>query len=435
MDLSEEQILTLAPDESSKKSGKDLANPAKWVSKAISTRALWGECQGSGSKPYQTQVDLANLAFKCSCPSRKFPCKHGLGLLLLSARQPALFQQTEEPAWVSEWLNKRVEKEEKKAEKKEAAAPVDEATQAKRQQARQQKVSDGIAELLLWIKDQVRTGIHIAPTKPPAWWENMARRMVDAQAPGLAGMIRTLSNTNFFREGWQSEYIDQLLRIYLVIEGHRHLDQLDPGLKDDINSHIGFSVSQEELKETAGTLDTWLVLGKQTTEDQGITVERYPLFGTATRKYALILQFLVRGQGAQLSLTPGLFIRAELVFFPSAVPLRALIKRQVQADAAGEGEGFANWEELMTVTATTASLLPFAGERPFVVRRLTPVRYGQQWWLQDDRQTIMPVKENFRGIWKILALSGGQPLNMALLGREKIFEPIGVWHDNQYKMI
>jgi len=435
LDLSEEQILTLAPDESSKRSGKDLANPAKWVSKASNARALWGECQGSGSKPYQTQVDLTSLAFKCSCPSRKFPCKHGLGLLLLSVRQPALFQPAEEPAWVSEWLNKRVGKEEKKAEKKEAAKPVDEAAQAKRQQARQQKVADGIAELLLWIKDQVRAGIHSAPSKTPAWWESMARRMVDAQAPGLAGMIRTLGNTNFFREGWQSEYIDQLLRIYLVATGYQHLDQLNPSLQDDINSQIGFTVSQEELKETTGTPDTWLVLGKQTTEDQGITVERYPLFGTSTGKYALILQFIVRGQGAQLSLTPGLLIHAELVFFPSTAPLRALIKRQVQTDTTGKETGFANWDELTTATATTASLLPFTGERPFIVQQLTPIRQGQQWWLMDARQTIMPVKENFRNIWKLLSLSGGQPLNMALIGRERTFEPIGVWHDNQYKMI
>ncbi|MGB8191873.1 MAG: SWIM zinc finger family protein, partial [Chitinophagaceae bacterium] len=81
MNLSEEQILALAPDESSKKSGKELSNASKWVSKGANETALWGECKGSGSKPYQTQVDLANIAFKCSCPSRKFPCKHGLGLL------------------------------------------------------------------------------------------------------------------------------------------------------------------------------------------------------------------------------------------------------------------------------------------------------------------------------------------------------------------
>ena len=165
MNLSEDQILALAPDDSSRKSGKDLAAPAKWVSKGANDTALWGECQGSGSKPYQTQVDLSNLAFKCSCPSRKFPCKHGLGLLLLKARQPEGFTETNPPAWVAEWLNRRSEKEEKKAEKKDK--PVDEAAQVKRQHARQQKVADGLEELKLFIKDIIRQGMHSLPEKGP----------------------------------------------------------------------------------------------------------------------------------------------------------------------------------------------------------------------------------------------------------------------------
>ena len=82
MQFTQEQILTLTPEEASKKAGKDISNLAKWVSKGCNEEAIWGECQESGSKPYQTQVDLSALAFKCSCHSRKLTCKHGLGLLL-----------------------------------------------------------------------------------------------------------------------------------------------------------------------------------------------------------------------------------------------------------------------------------------------------------------------------------------------------------------
>ena len=140
LQLSEEQVFALAPDESSKKSGRELANPAKWVSKGVNELALWGECQGSGSKPYQSQVDLVNIAFKCSCPSRKFPCKHGIGLLLLYARNKADFTNKDMPAWVAEWISKRSERQEKQITQKDK--PVDEAAQAKRRQAREQKVSD-----------------------------------------------------------------------------------------------------------------------------------------------------------------------------------------------------------------------------------------------------------------------------------------------------
>jgi len=49
---------------------------------------MWGESQASGSKPYQVSIVLGGPAFKCTCPSRKFPCKHGIGLMLLAHQKP-----------------------------------------------------------------------------------------------------------------------------------------------------------------------------------------------------------------------------------------------------------------------------------------------------------------------------------------------------------
>ena len=84
-----EQILKLAPDAASAKAAQGLLAPKKWTSLGVDETAIWGACQGSGSNPYQTQIDLAEPAFKCSCPSRKFPCKHALALFLLFAEQPS----------------------------------------------------------------------------------------------------------------------------------------------------------------------------------------------------------------------------------------------------------------------------------------------------------------------------------------------------------
>src|SRR5215207_1731222 len=105
--LTSEQILALAPDAASARAGAALATGRKWTRLGGDGRAVWGECQGSGARPYQTRADLADLAAKCSCPSRKFPCKHGLALLLLLTTEPELFAAGEPPAWVSEWLATR----------------------------------------------------------------------------------------------------------------------------------------------------------------------------------------------------------------------------------------------------------------------------------------------------------------------------------------
>ena len=155
MNLTEDQIFSLAPDEASKKSGKDLANLSKWVTKGINDKALWGECQGSGSKPYQTQIDINNIAFKCSCPSRKFPCKHGLGLLLLYARNKNSFSDNNSPQWVTEWISKRAEKSRRRNQNRKRNLLMKLHKQNESRKARQQKVTDGIEELRLWIKDIV----------------------------------------------------------------------------------------------------------------------------------------------------------------------------------------------------------------------------------------------------------------------------------------
>ncbi len=98
----QEQILSLAPDASSAKNGKSLAVRHKWLSLSYNEQAIWGECQGSGKNTYRTQIDITEPAFKCSCPSRKFPCKHGLGLFLIFANTKDNFHNSTPPDWVSQ---------------------------------------------------------------------------------------------------------------------------------------------------------------------------------------------------------------------------------------------------------------------------------------------------------------------------------------------
>src|SRR6185312_10448067 len=113
--------------------------------------AAWGLCQGSGKDPYQTQIDLSAAAFRCSCPSRKFPCKHGLGLFLLLAAQPGAFTETTAPDWVTSWLEARGARAEQTAQRAEAKArgevTVDAEAQAKRTQERERKVAAGLDEV------------------------------------------------------------------------------------------------------------------------------------------------------------------------------------------------------------------------------------------------------------------------------------------------
>jgi hypothetical protein len=278
MILTEEQISALAPDSSSLKSGRELAGPTKWPIRCASDRALWGHCQGSGKLPYQAQVDLQNLAFKCNCPSRKFPCKHGLGLLLLYSRHPDIFAKDAEPTWVSEWLDKRTEKAEKKGEQKDK--PVDAEAQAKRVESRAKKVSGGIEELQFWIKDLVHGGLLNVPERAFDFWQNPAKRMVDAQANGLAAMVKGLGAINYYNDGWKYELSNQLTRIYTLAESFKNIDALPEDEATEIKTLIGFTQSKEELMAQQAVQDEWLVLSRTYTDNVSVMKPWAKIFAT-----------------------------------------------------------------------------------------------------------------------------------------------------------
>ena len=130
--LTAEQILALAPDPASARAGQGLATPRKWAALGCSSAAAWGECQGSAREPYRTQVDLAGPAFRCSCPSRKFPCKHALGLMLAYLDKPDAFKERQPPEELVAKREKQVERAQKKAEEPDKPRKVNVAAQAKK---------------------------------------------------------------------------------------------------------------------------------------------------------------------------------------------------------------------------------------------------------------------------------------------------------------
>ena len=67
-----------------------------------------------------------------------------------------------------------------------AAAPKDPEQAARTAARRRERVTSGLAELDVWLHDQVRTGIAGASADAYRRFDGMAARMVDAQAPGVA---------------------------------------------------------------------------------------------------------------------------------------------------------------------------------------------------------------------------------------------------------
>jgi hypothetical protein len=443
---STEHILALAPDDSSAKNGKGLATLRKWSNLGKTEQALWGECQGSGSKSYQTQIDLVETAFKCSCPSRKFPCKHGLGLFLLFANQPDAFTQNAPPDWVSSWINAREQKREKKVE---SAQIVDPKAQAKRAAQREEKVTAGVEELDRWLRDLLRQGLAAVQTQPYSYWDAPAARMVDAQAPGLARQLREMASIPHSGAGWQERLLERLGRVHLLIQGFQRLETLPLGTQADIRTAIGWtqkeemasesvvhnSVSEATPKELARrrSVDRWLILGQIVEEQDNLRTQRTWLQGQDTRKAALVLNYAYGNQPLDTSLMPGTVIDAELGFFESAYPLRALVKARHAPPAPlleMPGE-----EAIATALSTYANALachPWIEQFPLTLQGTIPQRYNDGWALRDLEGYLLPITPRFEKGWQLLALSGGHPLNVFGEWNGKDFLPLSALAEDKF---
>jgi hypothetical protein len=428
-----DQILALAPDASAAKDGRKLASPARWANLGRDDRSAWGECKGSAKVPYQSQIDLSGPAFKCTCPSRKFPCKHTLALFLLLVDQAPAFARTTPPTWVTDWLAARARAAEKRAQKEAHEAAPDPAAQAKRAVQRQAKVEAGLQELSLWLGDLMRGGLAALQGQAYDSWDGMARRLEDAQAPGLARRVRHLAGIPASGANWPERLLDHLSRLHLLIEGFSRIDSLSPAIRADIRFAIGWTQNQDDLLAGAGLRDRWLVLGQRTEEEDRLMARRTWLWGQERAQPALDLQYIYAGQARETSLVPGICTEAELVFYPGAFPLRAVIKARSGTPTLLDSlPGHASIRIALETVSAALAQNPWLEQFPISLRTAIPIQRNDGWSIYDHSGARLPVAPGFERGWSLLALSGGHPIGVFGEWDGQHLLPLSAWADGRF---
>lgn len=432
-------VLNLAPDAASAKSGHSLAQAKKWQELGYNTQALWGKCQGSGKTPYQTRIALGDeLGFNCSCPSRKFPCKHALGLMLLYVQEAVLFSsEAEAPAWVADWLAKRQQNKAKKATT--TSKPVDSAAQQKRAQQRDAEILAGLDELTLWLEDIMRQGLSSLQGASPQVFADKARRMVDAKAQGIANRVVDLAGYVHSGDNWAETSLARIGELYLLAEGYRRLAQLPEALQTDILNLVGRSTPKEQVLQQPKIVDTWFTLANHVKFDERVQlwVQKIWLYGLKTEKIALLLEFAHNTQKSQLdySWQPGQVSQADLCFYPSNWPLRAIVSQRetVNTDQTLSIQGFTSCQQAFNHYQQALTQQPWLDDFPMILKEVIPYKQTEQIWLIDQSQHYLPIIASFEQNWQLLAISGGRPVQIFGEWRREYLYPFGVWEGEDYQ--
>lgn len=422
-----DQVLALAPDAASASAARKLATPAAWSQTGAKGELVWGLCAGSGKTPYQTIVDVSGPAYRCSCPSRKFPCKHALALLLTWAAG-TVADAAEVIDYAAAWKDSRAQRA---AASTKPRGERDEQAAARRAEQRAQRVRAGLDELEMWLRDQVRSGLSAA-TGSYRHAEPVAARMIDAQAPGVAASLRRLSAVPVSGERWPERLLAGYARLHLLARAHAQLDALPEQLAATVRSHVGYQVSRERVLDEPPVSDDWLVIGVRDVLDAAVPVRRTYLRGRQSGRYALVLVFDPLGMfdgNPDASLPDGASISADLHFYPGRPPLRATIGTRHTEPMPAEppivtldlGGQLREW-------AAVLELDPWLAEWPALLRG-TPVPSDGEWAFADSTGQAVPLRTDGVDPWVLAAVSGGAPVVVAGEWSAAGLRPITVWHN------
>ncbi|MFF0321885.1 SWIM zinc finger family protein [Nonomuraea angiospora] len=507
---SRDQVLALAPDAASRSAAQKVAAPAKWSACGTTGTVVYGECEGSGARPYLACVDLTEPAYRCSCPSRKFPCKHALGLLLMWAAEGVPLEQGA-PQWVTEWVEARAERAAKEAARIEAARAKRAAEAASGEgddgapgagraevsssegdgggsgggsgagrsggssrpaveSVRHGRVAAGLSELERWLDDQVRQGLAGAAEHE---WEGLAKRLIDAQAPGVAGVVSRLVRVRA-EDDWPGRLLEEYALIHLLAVAYRRRAELPGALAETVLSRVGFPVAKEEVLAGPAVRDQWDVLGRRDEEQDRLTSRRVWLRGRRSGRAALVLSFAPQGQPLDASLVTGTTIEADLTYYPGAAPLRALVAARhdrgtddavrygsgagsvtrygshADDDAArygsGAGDAAHHGSHADDAARYGSGAGGFAGGTPPGVspeEALDEVAgvLGEDPWTESWPLVlagVVPGRDSIGGLqlhraardpWRLIAVSGGRPVTVAVEWTPRGLRPLTTWDD------
>jgi uncharacterized Zn finger protein len=459
MPLTLERIEALAPDQPSLAAARKLLKASSWPTLAEGEGLVWGECQGSGVTPYRVTVNEADAGYKCTCPSRKFPCKHALALMWMRADRSVAFAAAPVPDWVKDWLLRRrgtstaaskSEDEDKPktrpsirlTEIPEAGANADPKTEQRAAAARERNrlereaaVLAGLEDLDTWLSDQVQHGMANFVAQAAQVCRTIAQRLVDAKASGLSGRLDALPTRLFTLPGpaRPSAAIRELGQVHLISAAYRRASELPELLAADARQAVGWSVTREALIADSEALRVdakWRVFAviSEAQPDRLRRVETWlwrQSDADGMPQCAVLIDFVPISGGAVGGYLVGDQIDAELKFYRSTIPLRAQIA-ELKTGAEQSKEPFALPSESLGASYAkyehALAELPWLGTFPLSFRSASVRRHGEQLYFHDDEGELsLPLQTS----------QTTHALPLASVGR---VDGVGLWNGYEFTL-
>ncbi len=272
----------------------------------------------------------------------------------------------------------------------------------------------GNAELQSRLLDLIRGGLVELDLAPPQYFEEFAARMVDAQLGSIAKRIRSWASfREIFSDTWHEKLLDELGALYIFSKAFQNFDKLSENLQDELLAQAGVTTRTSDLFLQDGIQDDWLVLGQiKNPEPNNLTSRRTWFIGKETKKIVLTLDYTFGTADFTTLWLKGLVYSGEVVYYPTAYPLRVAFKTVDLAPDFTQVAGYQKLESFLTDYADALAKNPWLPQFPVLLTAVTPVFSENKFLLMDNEKKYIFTEGVEVKPWELLAMSGGQPITV-----------------------
>ena len=256
--ITEQLILSLAPNAAAAANGRKISSSGGFIKlrRSSDDTFFMGECKGSGKNPYITSADYIDEnhpVYRCTCPSRQFPCKHSLGLMyeMMSEKK---FEVCEIPEDIMS-KRKKLEAKAAKAENAANASPED-AEKAEKKKAAAKKASNNAKKKKLEkqleglelcekaVKELMSAGLGTMGGTSLSSYQQLSKQFGDYYLLGIQRLFNRLiiEITEYQKDNLEAHYdnaIDTLEKLNSLIKKSRKyitekIENDDPAADDTV---------------------------------------------------------------------------------------------------------------------------------------------------------------------------------------------------------
>lgn len=376
---------------------------------------IWGEAKSIDRVKYRAiiyypgQRTDEDAITGCSC---QFPdCRHLEALSVAYRTEPDSFTQAQKlPDFVREWsknlpddvgegdfviVNERTRKEILHSELQKQA----------RQRQRQETMQKQLQNLSRWLQTMLRDGLSTAHFQDYLIWQDQATQAANAHMKGVSRILRRIAYVCKHQPmGWVDDVRHDVSYLQLLIDAFTQFDQLSEAQQGDLRQVVGWNFKHDNIPDQYYVTDVWQPLSVEDlpqTYDK-VTGRRVWLYGLQTERNAVLVEFAYKRAYFEPYGEDGNVFKACLMYYPSAYPLRAVVKdHMLTLGKERTYQGYANLAAFETAYRQSLSLNPWLDAFPVLLNNVQLAYLEGRWYLVDDEQRMLLLADTDERLWKV----------------------------------